>query len=310
MKKIYLVTHNDLDGAGCEILARKYFMGYDITVKRTDYNKVNRVVWETLDQIGNDITSTLFLTDISFKGNDTDNLVQKINFLYDSGQNIVMIDHHETSQYLGDFQWCTHIMGTCATKILFKCFNLPTDGIIDRFASSVDAYDLWKLDSPYREHGEDLNRLYHFYGHDLFVKNLVETIEHADSVEWLCHILRENEKQSVDSIIESSKEFNQTLRVDNRGNKYYLLWSEFEINETATRLLEQNSEIDYVAAIVPGKRKVSLRTSKDRNVNVAEIAERNHGGGHKDAAGFYYSGRAPEILLEDFVNSLLRPRQS
>jgi nanoRNase/pAp phosphatase (c-di-AMP/oligoRNAs hydrolase) len=56
------------------------------------------------------------------------------------------------------------------------------------------------------------------------------------------------------------------------------------------------------AIVNPSKRTVSLR---GRAVDVAQIAERQGGGGHARAAAFSFRDRSPELDLERFETALV-----
>lgn len=158
MKRI-LITHDDLDGAGCAILFRRRYP--DIEIRYCNYDTIDEVseeLWNNRDEY-----DAIFFSDI------TPNEEYGMKMVGD--QKFTLIDHHITREYLKELSDHPNIIYNteiCATY-LSMIYLFP--GYESEFIYAIDAYDTWKLDSPYRDYGVDLNLLFNYYGMDNFVKN-------------------------------------------------------------------------------------------------------------------------------------------
>ena len=283
----YLITHDDLDGAGCEVIIRKTFDAETVIAVHTDYKNINQILHEVLLKVENDSDSRLLITDISPEGKRTESLLDRLDTLYQADREVLLVDHHATTAHLSRYSWVVHVQDVCATRILYGMYKTTvSDDVTDAFTKAVDAYDRWQLDSSYRPRGEDLNRLYYFYGYERFVSRFSVNPEDDKLAAGLVQMLREKEDRDVSQAVEESEDYNQVLRKDSQGRVYYLLLVETYVSQVCHKILDTKPEVDYVVNLVLSKGKVDLR-SRDNGVDVAEIAKRNGGGGHKPAAGFY-----------------------
>lgn len=100
--RILLLTHDDADGAGAEIVLRCMFPEKNIEAVHLNNGDMSRHLKETLT----DVTiaerfSKVIACDISCNGADA----EYINSLPDINSRFVLLDHHLTSQYVNKYSW-------------------------------------------------------------------------------------------------------------------------------------------------------------------------------------------------------------
>ena len=93
-----LLSHNDLDGVGCGILAKLAF-GKQVKVRYNSVSSLNREIEFFLE---NDHPDTfLFITDLSpNKENE-----KRLDDFYLAKGKIQLIDHHKTALHFNDYEW-------------------------------------------------------------------------------------------------------------------------------------------------------------------------------------------------------------
>ena len=93
-----LLSHNDLDGVGCGILAKLAF-GEDVKVRYNSVSSLNREIESFLENEGQE--TFLFITDLSPNEQNEKRLQQ----FYEESGNVQLIDHHKTAIHLNDYKW-------------------------------------------------------------------------------------------------------------------------------------------------------------------------------------------------------------
>lgn len=268
MKNI-LITHTDLDGAGCAIIFKQKYK--DIETQYHNYDTVDKIAEELLEE--KDKYDKIFFADIS----PTEEIGKKM--LEDD--KFVLIDHHKTRLYLeGTENFDTSVCGSLISAFLL--YDLDNNDFIgDNFMRSVDAWDSWKLDSKYRKNGEELNLLFGYYGMNKFVEEFKDMRKISEEEKTIITVLRKIKEDYLNHKIKQCK-----TKLDEYGNKYW----EFYIGEPQSglgNLLEMAEEkakdIKYIKAINMNDNVVSLYSL---DIDVSEIAKNKGGGGHKKASGY------------------------
>ena len=151
MKRI-LITHDDLDGAGCAIVFKWKYP--DIEIQHHDYKTIDAIA-EELWRDRSDYDQ-IFFADISPS--------EELGSLMLDYPKFVIIDHHKTREYLAG---SPHFdVGTSGTMLSYDfLWSKP----FPKFVRGVNAWDIWDLESPFRSLGKDLNLLFGYYGMDAFV---------------------------------------------------------------------------------------------------------------------------------------------
>lgn len=301
--KIKIFTHTDLDGVGCAIIAYLAFGKKNVDVEYCNYDDVDDKVEAFMEN--EDLYrsyDSIFITDISV----SDQVASMIDCLDKVERTVRLFDHHETALRLDNYFWCTiyeylDAVKTSGTELFYlylrNTLSLMHDQItqnkLSRFVSIVRDYDTWR----WKELGEDglvskqMNDLFHIYGRDKFIELAMKRIMFSTSPlhqdEWFSEtdlLLLEQKQEDIDIYVEQ-KEKQITVKTDQWGNTYGVIFAERYFSELGNRLCEIHPEIAYITMIDISRGRVSYRTIRD-NINLGtEIAHNYGGGGHPKAAG-------------------------
>jgi len=274
MKKRILITHTDLDGAGCAILFKKYYP--DIEVQYHDYKTIEEISEKLLKE--KDDYEKIYFADIT--------PVEEIGKEMLKDDKFVLIDHHKTRTYLeGTKYFDTNYCGTLLSyKYLLNEYCSDKDMIVTNFVGLIDAWDCWKLDSPYRKDGENLNLLFGYYGMEIFVRLFSDLRGISITEDTMLLVLKNIKEKYLKHKLQQCK-----LKEDEDGNRYW----EVYIGESQSGLgnmlemadvLPEN--LKYLKCIFINDNSVSLYTIDKLNFDVSIVAKKNGGGGHKNAAGY------------------------
>ena len=302
-EKIVLVTHNDLDGVGCQILLKRIFPDYDIKVFNCNYDKVDSIV-KKLIQSGEHY-DRLLITDISVRDKEVIDMIDKQTCFV----TVALLDHHDTVEYLNQFNWATvkKVDETgkkvCGTSLLLdyieKVMHTDIWQNIRYFTELVRLWDTW----DWVEHKDEfegmlpkkLNTLLHIYGIEKFAYIMYSrlyvgcTEELLDETDELILSIKQEE---INNYINQKESTMKKVIVDD--HRVGVIFGEMYISETGNELSNRHPELDYIA-ILNGN-VISLRTSKN-DIHLGEIAKKYGGGGHQQAAGFSMpSDKVDELL--------------
>lgn len=139
-----LLTHNDLDGVGCGILAKLAF-GSDVNVRYNSNFSIEREVEWFLEN--GEKETFLFITDLSVNEENEKNL----NLFYKNGGEIQLIDHHKTALHFNNYEWGRVVVEdedgklTSATSLFYgylikKKLLQPTESLSE-FVELIRQYD-------------------------------------------------------------------------------------------------------------------------------------------------------------------------
>lgn len=258
------ITHNDLDGAGCSVLMKK-FLEPDFTVY-LNYDEIDNFIINNSHKY-----HKIIITDLSPSLEVAKFLVESVDVLF--------IDHHITSEHLVEYFDSFHDTTKSGTLLTFEWLmeNNFKCGSYRTFAESVNDYDMWHLriaDSL------KLNMLFSLLGIDRFVERFLKNSSvKFDSREALLLDIEEEAKNKY--LSNGLKNIN--LFTDKQGRIFAVIFAE-KYNSELGHYIVNNSEASYVVIINAQKKKISLRSKAE--IDVSEIAVQNGGGGHKNAAGF------------------------
>lgn len=318
MPKLFLLTHNDLDGDGAAVVAAHFF-GEPTEIVNTNYDTVDKdfvALLERAIQAGKDeIQLPRFLvTDI--RPHDPDLFVVLENARRSDQVRPLAIDHHETPRdYLKrvkGLSWLTLVQGKCATLQLFEILNqLFQNGqeeathLIDKlhdFARVVDAWDTWKIDERPEDYadGKRLNRLHRFLGHKRFFQHFSEDSDarhFGEQFEQIHDILLEKEEEAIEEVAKKILADSENIRKDPLGRLFVFAPAPMNVpvSVIAPRLFAENPEFQYVVFYLADKGVLSFR-SRDDSVSVVEIAQKLGGGGHPAAAGAFSENIKDEVF--------------
>lgn len=290
---IKLITHNDLDGVGCYIVAR-VLLDEEIDVTYCNYGDVNEEVLKAIEN--ENVYSKIFITDISV----TEEVANELDKI---GEKVVLLDHHPTALFLNRYSWAKVEEyfdieeKTCATRLLYDYFNANGNVYLDTFVEKVRLFDTWLWKEKYNdEDAKYLNDLRYILGKEDFANSLISKIKSKSTLfnEFDLKLLAIKQRE-IDSYVE--KKDKDLVVTEIRGYKAGVVIAESNQSELGNRLCEMHPELDLVAMV--NQNGISYRTVKD-NVNVSEIAKYFGGGGHPKASG----SSVPKECLEGFIEAL------
>lgn len=317
--KIKIFTHTDLDGVGCAIIAYLAFGKENADVEYCNYDDVddkveafmeNEDLYRSYDQI--------FITDISV----SDQVASMIDCLDKTERTVRLFDHHGTALRLDNYFWCTiyeylDAVKTSGTELFYLylrnslslTYSQASQNKISRFVSIVRDYDTWR----WKELGEDglvskrMNDLFRIYGRDKFIELAMKCIMFSTSPlhqdEWFSEtdaLLLEQKQKEIDIYVEQ-KAKQITVKTDQWGNTYGVIFAERYFSELGNRLCEMYTELAYIAMIDISHGTVSYRTIRD-DINLGtDIAHNYGGGGHPKAAGSTFDVSWAMDIITDWL---------
>jgi oligoribonuclease NrnB/cAMP/cGMP phosphodiesterase (DHH superfamily) len=260
-----LVTHNDFDGITCAVLFKATWP--DGKVYITNYDEVDRVIREACKEPG-----ILFITDISPQSEDVARLLA-------ARGRVQLFDHHKTALWLSIYPYACIDTEMCGARLFYE-FHRPACPVMDDYAELVwhaNDYDLWRHESP---HSAVLNRLLHVLGHEKFIERFLQnpTVKLTGQEQYLMDIEAGREQRYIDEAVKTAVVYNSLTP------SCAIVFAEQYISQVGHKLLE-TYPVDVAVIVNVQKNTVSLR-SRDKGVDVSEIAKALGGGGHPTAAGF------------------------
>ncbi|MGB9804933.1 DHH family phosphoesterase, partial [Desulfofundulus sp.] len=262
-----LVTHNDFDGITCAVLFKAAYP-LEGNVHITNYDEVDEVIRKACDEPG-----VLFVTDISPQSKEVADLLKS------RGEAVWLFDHHKTAGWLSKYPYAHINTEKCGAR-LFYDFLRPFHPNLQEYEQLVwhaNDYDLWRHESP---HSVVLNRLLHVLGHDEFLRRFVyyPDVNLTDRERYLMGIEEGREQRYIEEAIKTAVVYNSITP------SCAIVFAEQYISQVGHKLLE-TYPVDVAVIVNFQKNTVSLR-SRDKGVDVSEIAKALGGGGHPTAAGF------------------------
>ena len=282
-KKVYAITHNDLDGIGCAVLLEKVYP--QIQTYAIDYRELNEVLPNILKEAGKE--TLVYLTDISLN----EQQAQICNEF-----KVQHIDHHSSSMKLmSKYDWSFTDPSHCATYHLYNMLcQYANIQDYKKFVDLVDSYDTWGHGTEPSPEAFDLNRLLKMIGAETFVARfkLSGSVNLSKTEKAIVEADKFQEEQYLNFALSRTQ-----LVKDAQGRNVGIVAAEQYTSSLGNFILNQVPELDYVVILDMLRDKASLR-SKGK-VNVGEIAKECGGGGHPKAAGFQMN----EAALKAFWRS-------
>lgn len=284
---IKLITHNDLDGIGCEVVF-KLLYGDKVDVFSVGNNEVNNIVGQSLEELRFGIYEQLFITDLSVN----EELAEIIN---KEGLKVQLLDHHPSATHLNKYSFAnvmTHLSDGFKNSGTHLSFTYLLDKLINKglcneslenFVELVRQYDTWEWKEIFKnEEAKQLSDLLYILGREKFVNDMLYRIK--DNEELFSEtdkLILEIKQKEIDNYINIKEK--ELIIKDFKLYKIGMVMADSYTSELGNILCERHEELDFVAIIK--KETVSLRTVKD-DVNLTDIAKQFGGGGHPKASGF------------------------
>ncbi|MFJ8516413.1 DHH family phosphoesterase [Lysinibacillus xylanilyticus] len=291
-----LLSHNDLDGIGCGILAKLAFQE-QVKVKYNSISSLDREIEYFLDNYERD--TFLFITDLS----PNEENEKRLNDYYIATGNVQLLDHHKTAFYLNEYEWGKVLTEdengylTSATSLFYQ--YLVTHGFLEQtnaiteFVELVRQYDTWEWEKNDNQQARRLNTLFFLVSIEEFEEKMLERLkisEHFYFDEFEKKILTMEEEKIERYIRRKKRELVQTSIGDFFTGVVY---AESYHSELGNELGKENVHLDFIAILNMGGKRISFRTIHD-HIDVSAIATQFGGGGHQKAAGCSLTDEAYE----------------
>ena len=305
MDKVLLLTHTDLDGAGCSVVLQTFMSTPPSIVHVSNAEMSDTIKQCVIKNHKEHKFDWILATDISC----TVEVAEELTQLYGSSLGLILLDHHPTAIDLNKYPWALvtseipkesfrsrlykenegHSSGT---SLLYDYFDYlgyavsnRTDPKLRDFVHMVAAYDTWDWhDILDWDEPKCLNDIMWQYGIQRFETVMINKIKNFEPIfgtieQFILDIAEEKKDAYIKSIISTAKK-GRLHHSDNYYTICYLFATDHFPDVFAAMAKEYNCDIN----IIFSGRKLMFRTSKDY-INVGNIAKECGGGGHAKASG-------------------------
>ena len=264
-------------------------------MKFVGYEDVNEEVKKALIE---ENWNHVFITDISVN-KETAELINN-----EFSHKVSLIDHHPDLDWLNDYKWAKVTTGipnredTPSGTSLFYDFMIRSLGVekpalLSEFVELVRRYDTYIWKNVYNDiKPKQLNDYLGMVGFYQFLNEMIERLIDNKPIfsDEAKMMLKFKEKEI--EIYVRSKNKTLTKRVID-GLLVGFVFADQYHSELGNMLMELNPDIDLVVILDLGRKKISIRSVEEKNVNCTDIARKWYsGGGHKCASG----SRIPDML--------------
>lgn len=282
-----LLSHNDLDGVGCGILAKLAF-GENVKVRYNSISGLNREVEWFLEN--DDKNTFLFITDLSVNEKNE----QRLDEFYQNGGKVQLIDHHKTALHYNNYPWGHVVVEddegklTSATSLLYEYLIsnqlIELSDAITEFVELVRQYDTWEWEKNENQDAQRLNALFFLISIEEFEEKMItrlQTSEHFHFDEFEKKIL-DMEENKIDRYIRRKRR--ELVQTELDGLFAGVVYAESYHSELGNELGKEYPHLDYIAILNIGGKRMGFRTIHD-HIDVSEVAGQYGGGGHAKASG-------------------------
>ena len=277
-----LLTHTDLDGAGCAVVFAAAVPGHG-GIHLVENGSIDARVGELLESGADDVV-------VADHGLRPETAAAVDRFV-EAGHTFALLDHHRSTAHLAARPWATIDESHSATWLLFEHVGAPP--ALREFAAVVEDHDLWRHADP---RSTRLASLAGLLGHDRFRARFA-----ADPSPDLTageEVLLEVEERRRHEYLR--KKLAQARTLEAGGVSWAWVYAE-QYQSDLAELLMNELGVAATAIVNPARRTVSLR---GRDVDVSPLAVEFGGGGHARAAAFTFAGRELEVELARFESAL------
>ena len=192
MIKAILLSHNDMDGYGCNFTAHR--LPYEFSIINAGYGNVDEKLLYIENMLSSGEYKKVFITDLNFSELQTIELYRIVK--HNKNTDFIYIDHHpfstekqkkvfDSTVLLGNFK-ILHSEKRCATYIFYK-YALSEKLIdfnedYDKIMTLIDAYDTWKTDIPLFKGGLALNDIFYDWKRERFLYEMTSNMKISDKI--------------------------------------------------------------------------------------------------------------------------------
>jgi oligoribonuclease NrnB/cAMP/cGMP phosphodiesterase (DHH superfamily) len=286
-----------MDGAGCAVLFL-VMGGQKDNIRFVGPESIDK----TITELANTYSGHLLFADVSM--NEADAVV------LNTRENVTVLDHHKTAIHLKKYPWAIlsadeNDIGAgkaCGTLMMWEHFLLQHNEIAEYegMARMIDDYDRWIHKNPMSQKFADLHSLTNT---DYFISKFLT--DSRVRLEPMNEKILEIDKINKEEYLK--RKLSETVVIEKNGIKLGLVLGNRYISECCHYLLNNHEAVlDVLCMVDVEGNKVSLRGKREQ-VNVAEIAALNGGGGHNSSAGFYLKGHMNLDVRKTFLKKLKLP---
>ena len=158
MKKVYHLSHIDLDGYSAQLVTSRCFE--DIEFFNSNYGiEIDERIGEIAKRLEEEqkIKSLVLVSDLNLTLSQC-SLFEDLALKYENVE-ILLLDHHISGQECANkYEWYHLDEHRCATKIVYDYFkNMHNIEELEIFVDVVNSVDIWLHESPYFELGKTLS---------------------------------------------------------------------------------------------------------------------------------------------------------
>ncbi|KIL49327.1 DHH family phosphoesterase [Jeotgalibacillus soli] len=282
-----LLSHSDLDGVGCGILAKLAFEN-QVKVRYNSISSLNHEVESFLEK--NDKNTFLFITDLAVNEENE----KKLNEYYQTGGKLQLIDHHQTALHFNDYDWGHVVVKrdegtlTSATSLFYEYLInhnlLAPSSSINEFVELVRQYDTWEWEKRNNREAQRLNSLFFLVATDEFEEKMIHRLKNHQHFffDELEEKILDMEQNKMERYIHRKRR--ELVQAPIGKFLAGIVYAESYHSDLGNQLGKECSHLDYIAIINIGGKRIGFRTIHD-HVDVSKIASHYGGGGHAKASG-------------------------
>lgn len=296
-----LLSHNDLDGIGCGILAKLAF-DKEVKVRYNSISGLDREVSWFLENEGKD--SFLLITDLSVNEENE----KRLEAFYQEGGKVQLIDHHKTSLHFNNYEWGRVVIEdkkgklSSATSLLYEYLLSqqliePSNAIME-FVELVRQYDTWEWEKNENHDAHRLNALFFLMSMEEFEEKMIlrlQTSDHFYFDEFETKILDMEDDKIARYIRKKRREL---VQAKVGGHLAGVVYAESYHSELGNELGKEYPHLDYIAILNIGAKRLGFRTIHD-HVDVSVVAAQFGGGGHAKASGCSLTDTAYKFFVTE-----------
>ncbi|WP_257146952.1 DHH family phosphoesterase [Bacillus cereus] len=325
-KVVHHLSHNDMDGYAPQVVSKvsKLNTAEFIHCGYSNFEKKLEDLVTFFEEAKALDGHAILITDITPKSEE---LVDRLNNLFERGLAIVLLDHHEKANWISKKypKWAfieSELNGqkTCGTELLYiylKENELFSTDVAESpyfasFVEQVRAYDTWDWNTNGNVEAKELNSLLYTFGPSKFMHmQFAKIAEHMNDPEAVQYTFNETEKLFVD--VENKKEAKyiesrsktmavRTWNVNGENMEVGVVFGDQYHSTLGNVLSQENPHLLFIAILDLNTGKASLRTIHD-TIHLGDIAEAiaPGGGGHPKAAGFEFGTEIGLMKIEEAI---------
>lgn len=236
---LYLITHNDIDGATAKLVATSCFPNINI-ITLPNAGKLEQYI----DNINNSVPENFIIT-VDLEVDD------KTARVINSNQNVLVFDHHEKSDVLSDK--CSIVDPSLCASFLFYNYLLPEFPELQKFDKLMEYINDIDTSANRIPEAEYIGMLYDMEGEQCWLDRFK-----TDS----SPILTEQEKLAINQVFRIKEQcINDTIdqlmlvQSDIHNNSYAEIELIDNMRETIQKIFDDNRDISYIVIHSPNSNK-------------------------------------------------------